>query len=74
MKIDKGVKRKERSKYNFDEMEPGDSFFYKGNRNTPKISLGYQAIRGVARIEKEGDGWRFTLLEKPVWLRKKLKE
>jgi len=49
----------------FDDMGPGDSFHYKGHRNSLIIKFGYYCAKGMYRTEKEGDGWRFYLLKKP---------
>ena len=75
MKIDRGKKPKRKlTKYRFDKMKPGDSFYYEGSRTKPIISYGSYRTIGEYRTEKEeifdakGNlvkrGWRFYLLKK----------
>jgi len=75
MKIEKGRKRKRKlTKYRFDKMKPGDSFYYDTSRNTAIISFGSYLAEGKYRTEKEEvfdeegklvkSGWRFHLLKK----------
>ncbi len=65
LKIDKGKEPKRKlTKYRFDQMEPGDSFYYEGSRTAPIISYGYYRVQGEYKTEKEGNGWRFHLLKK----------
>lgn len=82
MKVEKGIKPPKggrrrgnpSSKYDFDKMEPGDSFYYTGSRNSPIMNFAYRAIRGLYETWPEGEGFRFRLKVKPPWLRKKLNE
>jgi hypothetical protein len=67
--------RQKGSVYPFDQMKPGDSFYYEGPRSGPIIVYGYRAIRGTFSTEKEvktddkGNtvtGWRFFMLKDPL--------
>lgn len=75
LKIDKDKEPKRKlTKYRFDQMEPGDSFYYEGSRTAPIISYGYYRVQGEYKTEREQefdskgnlvkDGWRFHLLKK----------
>lgn len=50
--------------YPFDDMNPGDSFYYEGSRNAAIVSFVYRLASGFYETEKDGDGWRFRLLKK----------
>jgi len=62
--------------YPFDQMKPGDSFYYEGPRSGPIISFGYRAIKGLFSTEKEEtldahgkvvkSGWRFFMWKDPT--------
>ncbi len=73
--IEKGIKtRRSNSKYDFDSMDPGDSFYYEGNRNTAIIAFGYYLAKGIFETHKEGNGWRFVLKRKTKPRKPKIKE
>jgi hypothetical protein len=59
--IEKGRKPKQRSRFDFENMKPGDSFYYEGHRSTaPLAYAGFLAV-GKYKTEPEGKGWRFYL-------------
>jgi hypothetical protein len=61
VKIDKGKKPKQRSKFDFENMKAGDSFYYEGHRSTVPLAYGGYLARGRYKTEPEGNGWRFYL-------------
>jgi hypothetical protein len=63
-KIDRGKPHpKRRSKWKFDQMKPGDSFHFKGKAPTVvATAFGYYLAKGKYSIRREGDGYRFYLL------------
>lgn len=76
IKIDKGIKPvPKKTKFNFEEMKVGDTFYYEGTKSVPITNLGYRLIKGKYKVEREGKGWRFYLLKsiKPLLLESKKK-
>lgn len=79
LKIEKNKKPTRRVsggiQYPFDNMKPGDSFYYEGSRSAPVIAFGYRAIKGTFSTEKEvkkdasgniiSEGWRFFMWKDP---------
>lgn len=66
-KIEKGKAPKGRkpSKWNFEGMVPGDSFYFEGKQPSQvAIAYGYWLAHGKYTIEKEGNGYRFHLTKK----------
>lgn len=52
------------TKYKFEEMEDGDTFYVEGvTRNALQTSFGMYCAKGRYTIRKEGKGWRFYLLK-----------
>jgi hypothetical protein len=66
MKIDKGKPLpKRKNKWNFNEMKPGDSFYFEAaSHSTAIIAFGYYLAKGKYSLKKEGNGYRFYLLKK----------
>lgn len=61
-RIEQGKTPRERkSKWGFEEMKEGDSFYFDVKPQQIAISYGYYLSRGKYTIEKEGDGYRFYL-------------
>jgi hypothetical protein len=64
MLIEKDKKPKRRSRFKFEDMKRGDSFYYEGNRNDAIVAFGAYLVKGKYKTQKEGKGWRFHLQSK----------
>lgn len=47
----------------FDQMKPGDSFYFEGKPTTVISSFGFHCAKGRYSVRKEGNGHRFYLVK-----------
>ena len=57
---------KPKKKNVFDDMEPGDTYHYKGSNSAGPIKLGYRLMRGKYETWPDGKGGWWLRLTKPI--------
>jgi hypothetical protein len=66
--LEQGINPKKRTRsvteFDFENMKPGESFYYEGSRNSAIVPFVYRVASGYYRTEKDGNGWRFFLKKK----------